>query len=480
MEYDLVGDIHGNASALRALLSRLGYVKSSSGWSSPPGRTLIFVGDFIDRGLDQVDAIRIARDLIDSGRALAVMGNHELNAIAWYYGHRPDTPKNRSQHQAFLTQIDELSQSHKEAVGWFLTLPLWLDLPEIRVVHACWDPRSLKSLEGKLEGEILSRDQIEMATVGTSNAFDESGKRAQENDLFSAVETLLKGLEIELPGQHSFRDKDGHERRHVRLKWWLNTPASYRQASMAKLDPNEPAFERPIPSGVLPGYDDLKPLFLGHYWQTGTPKPLSPKIACVDYSAGKGGPLVAYCWRGEEGLHQESFVTSEDPPAVRPERFAWTEEEASLIFGDGQQVGTQQGEPGASDNMASGSRILLAGQRDDQITNLRSALEAARDASTDRFVILERSGQFFMQCLCEDTGWLLEKREGNEGSHFRAMEKPANPKAESGNQNLMSRIFAKRQAPSLYLGFEKILEAMTRYQEGAPEPEWLEWERVEV
>ena len=30
---------------------------------------------------------------------------------------------------------------HTEVIDWFLTLPLWLDLPELRVVHACWhDP----------------------------------------------------------------------------------------------------------------------------------------------------------------------------------------------------------------------------------------------------------------------------------------------------------------------------------------------------
>ena len=337
MEYDLIGDIHGNASALKELLHRLGYRKSGLSWTSPRDRKIVFVGDFIDRGKDQVEAIRIARELIESDRAMAVMGNHELNSIAWYYGHRPDTPKNRKQHQAFLDQIDDRSPSHTEAIEWFLTLPLWLDLPEIRVVHACWDPQSLETLGQKLEGATLNLDQIELAAKGTSNAFDANGQKGEENELFSAVETLLKGIEVALPEPHSFHDKDGHERRHVRLKWWLEPPASYREASMTKLDPDEPAFEKPVPNGVLPSYDNLKPLFLGHYWQTGIPKPLSPKIACVDYSAGKGGPLVAYCWRGEEHLHDDAFVTSESSPRVRPERFAWTDEEAKSIFGGGQR-----------------------------------------------------------------------------------------------------------------------------------------------
>lgn len=480
MEYDIIGDIHGNAEALKGLLYKLGYRKSGLSWTSPSSRKIIFVGDFIDRGKDQVEAIRIARELIESDRAMAVMGNHELNSIAWYYGYRPDTPKNRKQHQAFLQQIDDRSQQHTEAIRWFLTLPLWLDLPEIRVVHACWDPQSLKTLGQKLEGAVLNRDQIELATKGTSNAFDANGQKGEENELFSAVETLLKGLEVALPEPHSFRDKDGHERCHVRLKWWLEPPASYREASMTKLDPDEPAFEKPIPNGVLPSYDNLKPLFLGHYWQTGIPKTLSPKIACVDYSAGKGGPLVAYCWRGEEDLNDASFATSESSPPVRPERFAWTDEDALVIFGEGWRKMAQKAVREEVVETTGRARILLAGRRDIPIDDVRVALEAARDATSDRFVILERSGQYFMQCLCKEFGWLLEKREGDEEHHFGALVKSEKNRAENGTEDLMSRIFAKRSESSRYLDFEQVLEALSYYLEGWQEPDWLEWERISV
>jgi len=40
----------------------------------------------------------------------------------------------------------------------------------------------------------------------------------------------------------------------------------------------------------------------GHYWQTGTLQLTSPNSVCVDYSAGNGGPLVAYRWSGETTL----------------------------------------------------------------------------------------------------------------------------------------------------------------------------------
>lgn len=309
MEYDIIGDIHGNAHALNHLLEKLGYRRAGGGWSSPQNRMIIFLGDFIDRGEGQMEVVSTARSLIDSGRALAVMGNHELNAISWHMGHRPDNCKNRNQHKEFLAQVGERSERHAEIVDWFLTLPLWLDLPELRVIHACWDPSSLEFLKHSLVDERLTRDQIATATVGKSNSIACDGSRPKENELFSAVETILKGIEIDLPAGISFPDKDGNKRHSVRLKWWYQPPASYARAAMAPL-PKVSALDAPLPEGVLPGYDNRKPLFIGHYWMTGEPRLLTPKIACVDYSAGKGGPLVAYRWRGEVELVPDGFVSA--------------------------------------------------------------------------------------------------------------------------------------------------------------------------
>ena len=86
MAYDIIGDIHGQADKLEALLRTLGYRDTAGAWRHQE-RQAIFVGDFLDRGPAQVRSIDIARRMVDAGAALAVMGNHELNAIAW---HTPD------------------------------------------------------------------------------------------------------------------------------------------------------------------------------------------------------------------------------------------------------------------------------------------------------------------------------------------------------------------------------------------------------
>jgi len=88
------------------------------------------------------------------------MGNHEFNAAAWWLPDpaRPGESlrprlgklgeKNRAQHAAFLREVEDKPALHKELIDWFLTLPLWVDLPELRVstlagttVHGAAAPR---------------------------------------------------------------------------------------------------------------------------------------------------------------------------------------------------------------------------------------------------------------------------------------------------------------------------------------------------
>jgi hypothetical protein len=84
--YDLIGDIHGHADELVQLLGVLGY-HQSRGVYRHPDRKVIFLGNFIDRGPQIRQVLAIVWPMIEEGAALAVMGNHELNAIAF---HTPD------------------------------------------------------------------------------------------------------------------------------------------------------------------------------------------------------------------------------------------------------------------------------------------------------------------------------------------------------------------------------------------------------
>lgn len=62
-KYDLVGDIHGHADPLHRLLAKLDYVEDN-GIYRHPERTMLFAGDFIDRGPEQREALENrARDV---------------------------------------------------------------------------------------------------------------------------------------------------------------------------------------------------------------------------------------------------------------------------------------------------------------------------------------------------------------------------------------------------------------------------------
>ena len=312
MTLHIIGDIHGHAEKLSALLQKLGY-EFRQGTYRHPSATAIFVGDFIDRGPYQLETLDMVRRMVDAGSARAIMGNHEFNAIAW---HTPDPDtldeflrphggdkgrKNQDQHKAFLAELQDKPEQHTEIINWFKTLPLWLDLPDLRIVHACWHEDHMQTLRPLLTSELQLTDETIIQSC-------RDGSPA-----FHAVETLLKGIEVPLPLGLSFQDKDGHVRHNVRVRWWLPDVHSYRDLGLMPSEAARAALpDTPVPTSAIPAFAPTKPLFFGHYWMNGTPAPVHPMAACVDYSAGKGGPLVAYRWEGEDILDTARFVNSAD------------------------------------------------------------------------------------------------------------------------------------------------------------------------
>ncbi|WP_062429447.1 polynucleotide kinase-phosphatase [Herbidospora daliensis] len=75
--FDIVGDVHGCASELDALLAALGYADGVH----PDGRTAVFVGDLVDRGPDSPGVLRRVMDMVERGTALCVSGNHEQKLV---------------------------------------------------------------------------------------------------------------------------------------------------------------------------------------------------------------------------------------------------------------------------------------------------------------------------------------------------------------------------------------------------------------
>ena len=302
MSWDIIGDVHGEADALERLLEAMGYVEVDGAYRHEGGRRVVFLGDFIDRGPEQLRVIEIARRMMERSGALAVMGNHEFNAVgfatpdpeapgAWM---RPRIAKNVRQHRVFLEQVGGAEGAlHRELVGWFKALPLWLDLGELRVVHACWHPREMEVARAHVDARGCLREAAWVPAFRRGEA------------LYEALEAILKGVEMALPPGVTFADKEGHVRKRVRVAWWRSGEQTVREAAL--LDDATRAKLPTTPLALETIYTEEVPVFIGHYWLRGEPRPLAPNVACVDYSVAKGGHLVAYRWDGE-ALREEGFA----------------------------------------------------------------------------------------------------------------------------------------------------------------------------
>lgn len=306
MAYDVIGDIHGYVGKLKLLLKQMGYTQRGRRWIPPQGRQAVFVGDLIDRGPEQASVVEIVRAMIDAGDAHCVLGNHEFNAIGWVTPRegtadawlREHSPKNRAQHGEFLKQVGEGSALHRELVNWFRTLPPSLELDGIRAVHAWWHTPHVELVSRRGQADGLSCDEFLHASF-TADSLE-----------WQAMEGLTKGLEMTLPVPHSFIDHAGVERNQVRTKWWKENARSYRDVAIVGDNQAHRVPDHPLPDDYPGGTSGETPVFVGHYWMTGTPRLESHRVACVDWSAAKDGPLVAYRWDGERHLDARHFVAA--------------------------------------------------------------------------------------------------------------------------------------------------------------------------
>jgi hypothetical protein len=159
---DIVGDVHGELDALTGLLSALGYRDDGA---HPDGRRLVFIGDLCDRGPDSPGVFAFVAGLVARGLAQCLLGNHELNVLrnaakegnGWFFAVDHDAAKGR------FADSRPVDAAGREAIRGFIAgLPLVLERPDLRLVHAAWDDAALA----------LLRD-CEAATLAIHNAYAE-------------------------------------------------------------------------------------------------------------------------------------------------------------------------------------------------------------------------------------------------------------------------------------------------------------------
>lgn len=299
--YDFIGDIHGYGSKLEALLTKLGYHKVGGVYKHSE-RKVIFLGDYIDRGPEIPLTLTIVRSMVESGNAIAIMGNHEYNALAFETIHegnplRPHTPSNIKQYHATLKQFEEDKETYISHLKWFFTLPLFLEMDEFCAVHACWDDKQIQGLK-----KATKENRLELKSLIQS--CDKS------NSLYDQIETSLKGKEVALPEGVNFPDKDGNSRTRVRVKWWIDPKSkTFKEMALPYIDsiPDILVEADSDSFGVIYG-EQKKPVFFGHYWLKGQPIIQRANVCCLDFSVAKKGYLAAYRFDGEQSLDTNKIV----------------------------------------------------------------------------------------------------------------------------------------------------------------------------
>lgn len=309
--YDLIGDVHGCADKLEALLERLGYALHDGVYEyadrSRP-RQVIFLGDVVDRGPRIREALMRVRDMCTRGSARMVMGNHEYYLLSHFTPAgpalgRPFLRNHDAAHlrvlQETLDQFAHYRHDLPDFLGWLLELPLFLESPWFRVAHACWDQEMIERFRQQYQRDTLSPELLQLSADWTS---------------FPSwvVDRLTRGRTVQLPPGHLIHGADGISRRSFRIKFWCGHARTFGDLAFQP-DPlpaevaGMPLEEHQMPHETCYG-THLPPLFVGHYWLRGEPAPLGPNLACLDYSAVSGGRLVAYRMDRESVLDPAKFV----------------------------------------------------------------------------------------------------------------------------------------------------------------------------
>ena len=147
----VIGDIHGSLSKLRNLIARC--ERDADGQSM----TLVFIGDYIDRGPDSRDVVEFVMKLHSRLRsnAICLMGNHEALALAaiesgmnagnWLLNGGDMTLRSYG-----VSSARDLPTEH---IAWFRSLQLRHDDGQRLFVHAGINPA--KPLDAQDDHDLL-------------------------------------------------------------------------------------------------------------------------------------------------------------------------------------------------------------------------------------------------------------------------------------------------------------------------------------
>ncbi|MFA5592334.1 MAG: metallophosphoesterase [Micavibrio sp.] len=291
--FDIIGDIHGQGSALGQLLEKLGY--GGAYFSHPDGRKAIFIGDLLDRGGEHARTFDIVRRMQADGTAEILLGNHELNAICYARegrrGYiRPHTADNTAHHVDFLKEYPFGTPAYREIIQWFESFPVYTQKRGFRAIHACWHENAIDVC-----APYLRKDKsLKQSAYGVYDGENPARFRG-------ALDILVKGPEYKLPRGVKYLDGQGHPRDKARLYWWEGKDAPHER--LIQHGPEVMPFSvegdkrRLVNLRDKFNYASQSIVFFGHYNIDTEPFVTAPRAVCVNFKH----RLVAARWDAGAG-----------------------------------------------------------------------------------------------------------------------------------------------------------------------------------
>lgn len=189
--FDIIGDVHGCADELEELLRRLGYECgyrmdldnyargwSQSTWCHPNGRKAVFVGDLVDRGPRVLGTLSIARNMVASGSALCVPGNHDVKLLKKLNG-----------------RDVQITHGLAETLAEIDSLPV--------VIREKFVPELIEFLDGLVSHYVLDGGKLVVAHAGLKQEMQGRGS-GKVRDFCLYGETTGETDELGLPVRHNW------------------------------------------------------------------------------------------------------------------------------------------------------------------------------------------------------------------------------------------------------------------------------------
>ncbi len=262
---DIIGDVHGEFGALRQLLQRLGYDEHGQ---HPHGRRLVFVGDLCDRGPDSPGVVLLVRDLVARGHAQCVAGNHEINVLRDEpkHGNHWIVPGPQTDHAATFGPAHHATpEQGREIRAFFASLPVALERPDLRVVHACWNSADVGACRAAAGPLMVAYRAFDAAGIESPR-----GRRLHEahRTEHAANLDLLTDRNRVPPFLHAVAEYDEYYQDSNPIR--VMTSGIERAARVPFLAGGKWRFVERAP--WWKHYEEAAPVVFGHYWRWWNPE----------------------------------------------------------------------------------------------------------------------------------------------------------------------------------------------------------------